>query len=319
MNIIKSVTSAVSKTKFKAQKHSPEILIVTGVVGVVASGVLACKATLKVNDILDEAKRDVESVHETLENEEFSQQYTQEDANKDLATIYVQTGFKFIKLYGPSVALGIVSILSILTSNNILRKRYLATAAAYTALDKGFKEYRGRVIDRFGEEIDKELKYGIVQKKISETIVDEETGKEKTVKKTVSVIDPNAGYSPYAFFFDEYSPEWKDDAELNKAFLIGVQTYLQNQLISRGYVTLNQARKELGVGETAMGNVVGWAYDPENPNHNGDGYIDLGIFDGYRETVRDFVNGYEKCILLDPNVDGNILWAIDKFGPMNRW
>jgi hypothetical protein len=39
------VTRAFHSAGFKIRKHSPEILIVAGVVGVVTSAVMACKAT----------------------------------------------------------------------------------------------------------------------------------------------------------------------------------------------------------------------------------------------------------------------------------
>ena len=83
-----------------------------------------------------------------------------------MAIVYVQTGMKFAKLYGPSVILGALSITSILASNNILRKRNVALSAAYAAIDKGFKEYRSRVIERFGEEVDRELKYNLKAKRL---------------------------------------------------------------------------------------------------------------------------------------------------------
>lgn len=116
-----------------------------------------------------------------------------------MAIVYVQTGVKFAKLYGPSVVLGVLSITSILASNNILRKRNVALGAAYAAIDKGFKEYRSRVIERFGEEVDRELKYNLKAKKFDETVIDEETGKEKKIKKNGFVVSP-ADISGYARF-----------------------------------------------------------------------------------------------------------------------
>ena len=61
----------------------------------------------------------------------------------------------------------------------------------------------------------------------------------------------------------------------------------------------------LGIPRAKAGQVVGWVYDAKNPI--GDNYVDFGIYDIHRETVRNFVNGYERTILLDFNVDGNIL------------
>ena len=198
--IIAKVTSAVNTATIKVKKHSPEILVVAGVVGTVASAVMACKATTKLSTVLEEHKKDVDAVHECSENEEIKADYSQEDAKKDLTIIYAQTGVKLIKLYAPAIALGALSITSIVTSNNILRKRNVALAAAYATVDKSFKEYRNRVVERFGEQVDKELKYDIKAKKFEETVKDPETGKEKKVKSTVNVANADSGY---ARFFDE--------------------------------------------------------------------------------------------------------------------
>jgi len=157
--IRKSVSSTMSKTAMKLRKHSPEILVVAGVIGTVASAVLACKATTKVGAILDDTKETLDTIHKGAETGAVNgQEYTPEDGKKDITIVYVQTGLKLAKLYAPAVILGTLSITSILASNNILRKRNVALGAAYAAIDKSFKEYRGRVIERFGEQVDKELK-----------------------------------------------------------------------------------------------------------------------------------------------------------------
>jgi len=190
--IMKSVNGVTSKAVMKLKKHSPEILVVAGIAGTVVSAVLACKATTKVAEILDETKGTLDTIHEGMETGAINgQEYTTEDGKKDTVVVYAQTGMKLAKLYGPAIILGTLSITSILASNNILRKRNVALGAAYAAIDKSFKEYRGRVIERFGEQVDAELKYGIKAKKFEEIEVDPETGKEKKVKKTVMVADPN--------------------------------------------------------------------------------------------------------------------------------
>ena len=241
-----------------------------------------------------------------MENEEFREKhdYTEEDGKKDLAIAYVQTGVKIAKLYGPSVILGTLSITAILTSNNILRKRNIALAAAYTAVDKSFKEYRGRVVERFGEALDKELRYNIKAKEVEETIVDEETGEEKVVKKTVEVAGLDS-ISDYAKFYDDGCLGWSKDPDLNLMFLRRQQDAANDTLKAQGYLFLNDVYAMLGIPKTRAGQVVGWIYDEKEPI--GDNYVDFGIYDTNKPSNRDFVNGYERTILLDFNVDGNIL------------
>lgn len=308
--IMNKASNLMGKTGLKLKKYSPEILVVAGVVGTVASAVMACKATLKVNDILKETKESIDSIHECAADTSLveSGRYSPEDVKKDLAIVYAQTGLKFVKLYGPSVILGALSITSILASNNILRKRNIALGAAYATLDQSFKDYRKRVVDRFGEAVDRELKYNIKAQKIEEMETDPETGKQKKVKKTIEVSDGQF-VSPYARFFDESSRYFEKNPELNLMFLRAEQNFANDRLKARGYVFLNEIYERLGIPTTKAGQVVGWIYDPKNGK--GDNYIDFGIYDMNREKVRDFVNGYERVILLDFNVDGDILNEIE--------
>ena len=265
--LMTNLSRSLSRVGLKFKKHSPEIMVVGGVVGVVTSAVMACKATTKIDEVLAESKETIEKAKTYVYENGYSEKYTEKDYKKDLTICYGKSVISLVKLYGPSVILGAVSITSILAGHNILRKRNVAIAAAYSAIDRSFKDYRGRVVERFGEELDKELKYNIKAKEIEEVKKDEETGKEKVEKAIVQVADPN-GYSDYARFFDD-------------------------------------VYEMLGIPRTKAGQVVGWIYDEKHPV--GDNFVDFGIYDIYNERARDFVNGYERTILLDFNVDGNIL------------
>lgn len=312
------VTRAFGKAGLKIKEHSPEILVTTGVVGTVVSAVMACKATTKIGDILDgpvledreeSAKEVIDAVHESVErhfvNSKTNEVYTQKDANKDLLVIYTKIGLKFARLYAPSIILGATSITCIFAGNNMLRKRAVALAAAYTAIDKGFKEYRERVIDRFGEEVDKELRYNVKVKEIEKTMVDDD-GNETTVKETVKVASTSD--VDYARCFDETNPNFEKDAQLNHAFLRCQQQYANDKLIAQGYLFLNDVYELLGYEKTKPGQVVGWVYDPNNQEI--DSYVDFGMYHYANENCREFLNGHERAIWLDFNVDGPILNAL---------
>ena len=307
--IMNTLTRKFYRVGFKFKKHSPEILVGAGVVGVVASAVMACKATTKLDDVLAETKDTVDKIHDVTEHPEKipeGKEYTVEDSKKDLTIVYTQAGVKLVKLYGPAVVLGTVSIAAIIGGYHILRKRNIALAAAYTAVDKGFKEYRGRVLERFGEEVDRELRYNIKAKEI-EKIVTDANGKETVVKETVNVADPNLT-SDYARFFDDGCTGWTKDPEFNLMFLKDQQRYANDLLKSKGHLFLNEVYDMLGIPRTQAGQIVGWIYDEKNPI--GDNFVDFGIYDIADERKRSFVNGYERTILLDFNVDGNILEMI---------
>lgn len=303
------IKKIINQAGLKIKKYSPEILMVAGIVGTVTAAVTACKATLKVKDVMSEKEELQNDIHKCLENPDVD--YTEEDGKKDLTTVYAQTGVKLIKLYAPSVVLGGVSIASIVMGQKILKKRNIALAAAYTAVDKGFKKYRANVVERFGERVDKELRYNIKAKEVEKKITDK-NGKEKTVKEIQYDIEGNPleNISEYARFFDEAtSTEHHKDAEYNLMFLRRQQDYANEVLKAKGHLFLNDVYEMLGIPKTKAGQVVGWIYDEKNPN--GDNYVDFGIYrlSGYEpsdERKRAFVNGYERNILLDFNVDGPI-------------
>ena len=306
-DIMANVSRSLHKVGFKFKKHSPEILVVAGVVGIITSTVMACRATTKVSEIVDETKETIDTIHDCVGkglHTSDGEEYTQEIANKDLAIVYAQTGWKLVKLYGPSVALGVASIGCMVGSNRILRKRNIALAAAFKAVDTSFKEYRGRVIDRFGKEMDRELRFGIKAKEIEETVVDE-NGNETTVTKTVEIADPNVAHSIYSVVWRAGNPGWTRNAELNKVFLIQTQNAANDKLRLNGILTLNEVYDMLGVQRTAYGQIAGWVYTEDDSI--GDGYVDFGIFNTNDPKACDFVNGYEKSIILDFNCIGNIL------------
>ena len=299
--IVEKTSRTLCKAGLKLKKHSPEILVVGGVVGLVASGVMACKATTKLSAILDDSKEQIELFDKVAANPEMvKEEYTVEDAEKDKKIVKVQTAVKVAKLYAPSIAVGVVSIGAIFASNNIMRKRNVALGAAYATVDRAFKDYRNRVVDRFGEELDKELRYNLKTKEIKETVEDE-NGKKKTVKRNIKYMD-SAMPSEFAVIYDDGCAGWTKDPEDNKFFLIQQQRYANERLKRRGYLSLNEVYELLGFPSTKAGQVVGWLYDCKDPNYKGDNFVDFGLYNVDCEPNRDFVNGYERNIILDFNV-----------------
>ena len=301
-DIMNNLTRSFHKLGWQIKKHSPEILLVTGVVGTVASAVMACVATTKASEIVENSKKKIETIHAVAENPEYADEYTSEDMKKDLTIAYAQTALDFVKLYGPSVLLGAASITCIFASHNIVHKRNAALSAAYAAVDSSFKEYKNRVIERFGEDLDRELTYNIKAKEVEEIVVNED-GTESVVKKTVDVVEGPV-LSEYALCFDETCINWSRNAEDNKFFLMQVQAMLNDRLKTHHIVTLNELREAIGLPLTPKGAILGWVYDKDN--QIGDNYIDLGVFNIRSEANRAFVNGIEKSVWLDPNIDGEI-------------
>lgn len=308
-NIVKSTKGAFYKTKFKCIQHSPEILAAVGIIGVVGAGVMACFETTKISEITDAHKSTMDDIHEMTNRIEVGAEldnYSLDDAKKDTAITYVQTGWKLVKLYAPSVILGTLSIGALVGSNRILRKRNAALAAAYAAVDSSFKKYRQNVVEKYGKEVDQEMRYGLKKEKVE--VEKEIDGKTKKVKETVETAA--VGYSDYAKFFDSSCAGWEKNPEYNLMFLKTVQNNANAKLRSKGYLFLNEVYDALGIERTQAGQIVGWFYDEKNPI--GDNYVDFFMYDlnadpENADAKQRFVNGIENVILLDFNVDGPIL------------
>jgi hypothetical protein len=304
MGLKKIVWKLAGRKMLVLQKHAPEIMLVAGVVGVVGSAVLACRATLKVDVVIDDTKGKLDRIKKGKETMDEAT-YPQKSYLQDLTTTYVQAGMEFAKLYGPAVVLGTISIGCIVGSHGIMRKRNFAMIAAYKAVEKSFMDYRNRIINKFGTETDRLAKNGITQSELT-TIEMDEKGKNKKTVKVVENIDPN-NISEYAKLFDESNKNWSKDPFYNQTFLKTIQNYANDILTLRGHITLNEVYEMLGMEHSDAGLVVGWVKDCGV----GDGYIDFGVFDNDgNPKARDFVAGFERSVLLDFNVDGVVYGLI---------
>lgn len=302
---------------FTLKKYSPEILMGVGIVGVVGSTVLACKATLKCEALLDTHNDKMGKVNEALEmaNEPVLEgsrslvDYSQDDAKQDRILITTQTVIGFVKLYGPSVTLMGASIGCILGAHKIMAKRNVALMAAYKVVEQAFNEYRQRVVGELGEAKDAHFHYGTETVANEETVTDEETGKKKKVKTEKEEIVPGIKLSGFARVFepdkpDQYggwtgSTQWSPVHDYNLSFLQAKESYFNDMLVSKGFVTMNDVYDELGFLRTDAGMIAGWRYK----SARGDNYISFqpaGI-DGNWATGKD-----GDSVILDFNIDGSI-------------
>jgi hypothetical protein len=296
------VSSKIGRSILVGQKHSPTLLFAGGVVGVIATTIMASRATIRAQDVIDEHTENMAKIAiatEMVVSTDFpTTDYSEEDRKKDIVIVYSRTTFKLFKLYGPTIMVGALSIAALTQSHHILNRRNAGLTAAYTVLDKAFTEYRRRVINEYGEDADYRFRHGDQEQRIARA--SQESPEEKAVVRNVS--DP----SGYARFFDEGARSWSPQPEINLYFLQCQQNYANDLLRARGHLFLNEVYDLIGIDRSSAGSVVGWIISKK-----GDNYIDFGIFDKDRPRARAFVNGHEPAILLDFNVDGVIY---DKIG-----
>lgn len=285
MKVVPDVVGRViGRNILKIQKNSPRTLFVIGLGSAVTATVLACKATLK----LEQTMLTIEGNRKGVEELKISRglDYTDDDYRKDVAHVYLRGGLELTKLYGPALMVGTVAVASLVGSHHILTNRNVALTAAYASLMKAHEDYRRRVINKVGLEKEDEIYRDSVPCEI-----------EVDGKKVKGVKAGPGGGSPYARFFDESSTQWRRGPDYNKTFLLGQQSYLNDLLHHRGHVFLNEVYDRLGLERTPAGQIVGWVLA------NGDDYIDFGL---ERQEARRFFNGLDNSVLLDFNVDGGI-------------
>lgn len=310
----KLLRAASHKTKLKVSNSSPEILVITGVVGMLGGLVLACKSTLKAEEIVVAAREKREKIESVVNDPELAKAanktYTEDDRKKDIFCLYGNTLIQLLKIYGPAIIVETASIISIFSGHKILKKRSMAFAAAYAALDKSYKEYRNRVVDEFGSVVDDHISKGLKLKEIDKPAKDEE-GRDMTEKQQVLVRDKKP-VSEYARLFDEInSKRWDKSPGYNLTFIKQIQRKANNTLKSRGVggvLFLNEVYDWLGFERTFEGWDVGWKYDPKNPALNN--FVDFGLYNNNSEAVEAFLYGEENSVWLDFNVDGIVRNAL---------
>src|SRR4051812_29312204 len=168
-----AITQKIARQGLLASKNAPTVLFATGVAGMVGSTVLACRATLKMDEVVQNTKNDLntaKSVKMTAKEREtatvtgivgervyYAEEddqvvYTEHDYRKDCTIIYSRAAVATAKLYGPAIILGSASIASLPKSHDFLFKRNAPLPAAYIAVDEAFTIFRERVVEKYGEE-----------------------------------------------------------------------------------------------------------------------------------------------------------------------
>lgn len=284
------------------KKHSPEILMVGAGIGFIGTVITACKATRKLDDVLDKTKERVEKINKVasgeLELPEGEEPWTPEVCQKNLVSVYVNTGIELAKLYAPAIICGTITLGCALGSTNILNKRNASLSAALLSTTSLFKDYRKHVVDKYGVKEDFNLRHGIIEEEKEVVTVNEDgTTDVEVVKTTKSDIKQDM----YTRCFDETNPYWVRNADKNKTFLICRMKEVNMLLKHKGFLTLNDVLDSLGYPRIKEGLVMGWRYDKDSPL--GDEQVDFGIFELQNS---DFINGYEQSIWLNFNVQGNV-------------
>ena len=314
-----NVKRIIAKAVFGLKKASPEIMMVSGIVGMTGACVLACRSTLKIDDILNETAAKVDTIHKAAEDQKFREEhpevagYTEKDRDRDLVTVYIQMGWKLVKLYGPALIVGACSAGLLIGSHGIMKNRLAVLGAASAALCHSYDKYRKEVRERYGEETERDIYYGYHKEKV-ETVVVGEDGKEKKTKVFKKVFDETKTVDPFTLVFDSRNPNYyPKDPRANKDFLIRVRNYMNDKTQAQGWLFLNDARMMLGFKPVPEGQILGMRYDARNPQMQTEWTI--GIEDEGDPEVAAFFRGESDYVVLHLNPEGDItndFWKFDK-------
>lgn len=307
MNIVKALKLDKMATKSRRcvnvsrlflKTHSTDIAFVVGSIGVVAGTVMACCATKRQTDIIENGHAKLEKVNERRD------EMTDEEETRAIATVHGEVILETARNYAPAVAVYSLSMASIFWAHHKQKCQYIALASAYETLSQSYKQYRKRVREELGTEQDRHFLTG--QKYIDES-PDENVDEDGNIMPTnrPPILDEK-NLSAYSRVFDENNPCFeKRYFERNNLFLAQAEQYFTDILRCRGYLWLNDVYHYIGFPDTQAGTAVGWIYD-ESENSLSDNYVSFN-----RQTVQvpdDETGELKKVILLDFNVDGPIIY-----------
>ena len=294
--LIGNITRGVFTVGFEIDRHSPELLIIGGLVAGAAAIYTTVTATLKVHEVLDKVEEDKALVEKT--REEHPEAYTEEAYTHDLKVIRKDATVGMIKLYYKPALFFLLSTVCYFAAHKILHDREVAIAAALKVTQEAFDRYRARVREKEGDDADRYYRYGALPP------ARDESGAvaipENTEETSMALVDPNS-YSQYARLFDVGNSNWSNVPEFNLMYLKTQQNLANDMLHSRGHVFLNEVYRLLGFPDTKAGSVVGWILGKGHDN-----FVDFGFQGVGNEAARDFANGYSPSVWLDFNVDGVI-------------
>lgn len=280
------VTRVVGRTALATKAHSPSLLFAAGVIGMGATVVLACKATMELENVLTDHEKDMMDI-QRLESRGSSSQTLSEEEHylKERQHLKVRTAAKLTKLYAPTAVSAVITVACLTASHRQLTNRNTQLTAAYVGLQRFLESYRGRVREKIGEEEERNVYYASTP---VELVQDTENG-------PVKVFGTAPGMrSPYATIFDDKNTMFQESAVFNQHLFRIQSEMLTNKLRSQGHLFLNEVYDRLGCPRTPTGQVCGWAIgDPKS-----DDFVEIRAFP---------MHDYHGSFMLDFNVGGHVL------------
>lgn len=203
----------VNRAMLFCRRNAPTILTCIGGAGVVATSVTAVKATPKALYLLEKAKQ------------EKGEDLTKLESVRIAGPVYI-----------PAILVGASTIACIFGANILNKRQQAALASAYALLDNSYKEYRKKVVDLYGEQVDEKIRG--------------EIAKDKYDRTDITVQDDQQ------LFYDEFSGRY---FESTTADVIAAEYKINKRISEWSGAYLNDFYESLGVPTTGYGDHIGWS------------------------------------------------------------
>lgn len=290
------LTRAIGAARLVLKANAPTLMVVGGVASMGAGTVIACKQTLKVEEVLAKHTPDLMKVEQGTKLNLRS--YTADDARADRIKVYTRAALDLGKVYAIPVVLWTGGATMVFGGHRLMLKRNATLAIAYTGLKKTFDAYRARVVDAFGSEADQAMYSGWEKREV----VDPETGEKQTIN---SRDWDSAGNDPYNRVFDQNSTTaWEPDLSINRMFLKQQQQFAQQLLNRRGHLWLSEVYSALGFPESDISRVTGWKVRNLPDGSRDIPFVDFGLDKPHPD---DWKYTKEGAVYLDFNCQGLIV------------
>lgn len=307
-NVMRSASNAV--TKVKGYKYTPKVLMVVGITTIVASGVYACKQTLKLEERIDDAKAEIDHIKELKEDGEYvvneetgeTAEYTDKLYRKDMAYAWAHGLWGIGKLYIVPVVGTVIGVGCVCEGDAINTERVAALTLACTAWSEKFGAYRGNVRREYGDEVDQKMMTGVeVKKNLEMNVIDPETGelKTKTEKKVDVIMDIKNVASPYAIIMNDCA-WWREDSNYDEICINAKLSMLQARLSSQHYLYFYDILREFEILDNVNVETIAMAHQTGIIEGYGDGDLRANPIN----TSLGSEDFFKKILLLDFNCIG---------------
>lgn len=221
----------VAKSQLLFKRHGSTLLTCMGGAGVIATTVMAVKATPKAITLLEQARN------------EKGEELTKSEKVKIAGSTYI-----------PTIIMGASTLICVFGANVLNKRTQAALVSAYAMVDRSYREYRQKLKELYGQEAHEEIVNAIAIEKAKEV------GISASTFATNSRLTDDVACGEPVLFYDEWSHRY---FESTIEQVITAEYHLNRNFVLRGFTVLNELYEFLGLETTDYGSEIGWTIEDE--------------------------------------------------------